>query len=361
MQNVNAYNHNNPNRQFTPGVPTPNTGRIVLGNEVIAMAQIRAAAAIALGNFGDDRARAALTQVITDRDPSFWKGYSDLYKGPAIIALGQIGDARAARLLCEVLTRKTQGLLNRQEDLKSPLRGYAAIALGLYGRPATDRNTPDRPGYADACRILGERFADTLETQEVRCACAMGLGITGRSENLVYLQAGSDKLRRDEELISGWAILARGMLHDMNIIEPARMLLAEDQKKPDMSGILARRAAVLGLGVLGSEQAIPILCKAWDLNYWVNREVAYSFAFLKATTVSEEMVREITVGRDMGAKAYFARCLGEVYTSERPARISLFTVGSNYTIKNLTLVPFQSLSNEFLYGYLIPAFGVEWR
>ena len=334
---------------------------ITLGYELTAVSQLRASAAIALGNFSDPAARQALMDAITFADIDLWKSYSDLYKGQAIMALGRIADRQGARLLADILQQRRIGTFPPLAA-NSPLRAYAALALGLYCRPADDQNSPEREGYAEICRMLGERYADNQETEEVRCASAMALGLTARTENLRYLQGGFSRLRPAEQLIGAYALLARGMLGDHNIIDLARNLLATDQQNPDMSGILARRAAVLGLSLLGSEEVIPILCKAWDLNYYVNREVAFSFACLGLTSVADVMVKELKTNPGIPERAYFARCLGELYTAERPARLALFNNGSNYTIKNQKMNSAQALANEFLYNYLIPSFGGDqWR
>ena len=56
-----------------------------------------------------------------------------------------------------------------------------------------------------------------------------------------------------------------------------------------------------------------------------------------------------------------ALVLGELFAAERPQRLAWFTNDSNYTMKNQRRLPYQMLTNEFLFGYLIPAFGEEWR
>ncbi len=128
----------------------------------------------------------------------------------------------------------------------------------------------------------------------------------------------------------------------------------------------AQRAAVLGLGVLGSEEAIPILIDAWGLSYYVNREVALSFSLLESYNVTEPLVKLLGESANPLEQAFAARCLGQLFTSTRPTpggpqKLNRLINGSNYTVKNMRMVRFQALANEFLFSYLIPSFGKDWR
>ena len=238
----------------------------------------------------------------------------------------------------------------------SPLRGYAAVALGLYARPVrTPQGLQNRPHYEKVRMALAKRLADRDEEQEVRSACALALGLTGRTENLKLFQKAEKTIGRSQEILIGYTLLARGMLGDANILEPAKKFLAVARDRTDAAGILARRAAVLGLGVLGRQEGIPTLIDAWDLSYYVNREVALAFSLCEVYGVTDPLVKLLNESDKPLAQAFAARCLGELFTSSRPQRLARVLNDSNYTMKNRKMLPFQMLANEFLFRYLIPA------
>lgn len=333
--------------------------QIVLGVERIYQGRLRASAAAALGRIDHDQSRRALRQALAQGDDD----YSDLHKGFAIMSLGQLGDPQALGLLAGLLRPTRDGRIRKTSaKLKSPLRGYAALALGLYARPVrTPQGLQDRPEYDNVCRALAERLADGNETMEVRSAAALALGLTGRSENLRLLQPASGTIQPQEEVLAGYVLLARGMLGDKNILSPAKRFLAVANDRLDTSGMLARRAAVLGLGVLGNEQGIPTLIDAWWLSYYVNREVPLAFSLCEAHAVTPALIAMVKNSKNGEEQAYAARCLGELLARARPRRLSRLIAGSNYAMKNLRMIRFQSLANEFLFVYLIPCFGEDWR
>ncbi|GAG51752.1 unnamed protein product, partial [marine sediment metagenome] len=137
----------------------------------------------------------------------------------------------------------------------------------------------------------------------------------------------------------------------------AKALLSRD--RTDMGGILGRRAAVVGLGLIGTREAVPILMAAWHLNHYVNREVALSFSLSRVPSVAEPLVK--LLNDKIGAEAFAAHCLGELFLTDRPGRLTRLIRNGNYMMKNERLMPYQRMANEFLYRYLIAAFGEEWR
>src|SRR5690606_19055043 len=154
-----------------------------------------------------------------------------------------------------------------QKYYSSPLRGYAAIGLGLYAqrnlqvipdeeafdteprgavrrpgtrpptsRPAEEAGEADpagggRPRFPVALAALSDRMLDPRELVETRTACALALGLTGRPEALPPLQALAKVVRPGDGTIPGYSplvgysLLARGMLRDHTIIEQARSFL----------------------------------------------------------------------------------------------------------------------------------------
>ena len=328
---------------------------VVIGEELIFAAKLRAAAAIALGRSDRREAVAGLVDVL--REPP--TPYNELPKGFAIMSLGQIGMKESLPVLLDVLGPADR---RNREAMESPLRGYAALALGLYARPySTPQGLTDRPAFDKALLRLAERLADPQETVEVRSACAVALGLARRTSGLRPLSLVGDKLSVREQLIGGYTLLGRGMLADHNILVPAQQLLLRTEDQPDMEGILARRAAVLGLGLCGADEAVPVLTEAWHLNYYVNREVIIALALHGSTGVGRMIIERIRESRDPQERAYLAAVLGELLARERPGRLTLLIRGTNYTFREEPRIPLQRLANGFLFDYLLPAFGEEWR
>jgi len=62
----------------------------------------------------------------------------------------------------------------------------------------TPQGPSDRPGTVKIIELLGGRLADGREELEVRTACALALGLTGRSDAIPVLRGTGDIGRRDE-------------------------------------------------------------------------------------------------------------------------------------------------------------------
>jgi HEAT repeat protein len=333
---------------------------ISVGIEQIYVASLRASAAIALRKFRTPGAAEALVASLAIRDD----GYVELFKAFAIMSLGQLGEPSALPPLTGYLARvHPSGKPKSLAELDSPLRGFAALALGLYARPREGPQGPfDQPDYDKVCQALAERLADLQEELEVRSACAMGLGLAARTENLRYLLKASESVRPADDLLAGYILLARAMLSDRNIIALTKKFLDPSRpERKETSGILARRAAVMGLAVLDTEEVIPTLLDAWHLTYYVNREVAVALGILRAYNVTDPLVKLLETSPNPLEQAFAARCLGELFTEERPYRIRWLINDSNYTMRNERMIPYQSVANEFLYEYLIPCFGDRWK
>jgi HEAT repeat protein len=348
-------------RDFGPnglGRTTPARLAIRVGAEKVYLTILRTSAAIALGHYRDPAATKALVDSLAVRDD----GYAQTFKGFVLLSLAETSDPACLPPLMDYLGRThLGGKAKSVPDLGSPLRGYAALALGLYSRPrAAPLQAGDPQDYDKVCQALGERLADTAEELEVRTACAMGLGLTARTENLRYLQKATETIRPADDLLGGYVLLARAMLGDRNIIPLAKKYLDAASEKKDTGGILARRATVLGLAMLDSQDVIPTLLDAWHLTYHVNREVAVALGLLAAYNVTEPLARLMETSPNPLEQAFAARCLGELFLAERPQRLRWLLNGSNYTLRNERMIPYQAVANEFLYEYLIPYFGDEW-
>jgi len=328
---------------------------LIVGLERIYMSRLRASAAIALGQIAQAASRRALVRALALEDD----GYGEPYKSMAMLSLGRIGDARSMGPIVEILSPRTPGGAGKTDERRnSPMRGAAAIALGLWaGRAKADA---DLRAADKLCRLLGERMADRRETMEVRSAAAMALGLTRRAESLEVLRRAGRSVGPGDDPLIGYTMLARAMLSDASIVPAAGRFLtvANDRRTP--AGILSRRAAVLALGTLGSREAVPVLKKAWALNYYVNREVAVALALCGAYSACEGLLKLLGDSGGAREQAFAARCLGELFASPPSQRLRRLLAGSNYTMKNKRLTPLQALANEFLFTYLIRSFGETW-
>lgn len=332
---------------------------INLGVEPIFQADLRASAAIALGRIDTPVSRSALRKVLEKKDDE----YSDAYKSMAIMSLGQLGDADALPALVELLRPTApRGVVIPKERLQTPLRGFAALALGLYARPVkASQGVVNRKGYDKVCLLLAKRLADVKEQQDFRAACALALGLSGRTENLKYLQAVSKTVDGRDDLLIGYVILSRGMLGDKTILEPAKAFLTVANNKTDRNGILGRRAAVLGVGLTRSRKAIPLLANCWDLSYHVDREMALAMSFCRGFEATERLVAVMNGTTKPKAKALAGRCLGELFMKERPSRLARLSNGSNYMMRTPRLTSYRAMANEFLYTYLLAPSTDEWK
>ncbi|MDY7011764.1 MAG: HEAT repeat domain-containing protein [Planctomycetota bacterium] len=340
--------------------------RINLGVEPIMQANLRASAAIALGRIDSPVSRSALRKVLAEKkDYDDEYDCSDMYKSMAIMSLGRLGDTRALPALVE-LVRPTapRGVLIPKERLRSPLRGFAALALGLYARPVkTPQSEGDvnRKGYDKISLLLANRLVDVKEEQDFRAACALALGLIGRTENLKYLQPAVKTVGDRDDLLIGYVMLARGMLGDKTILEPAEKYLAMSNNRTDRNGVLGRRAAVLSLGLTGSHQAVPVLENCWDLDYHVYRETALAMSLCRGFGATERLVKAMKEASKPKAGALAARCLGELHARVRPSRLARMSNGSNYMMRTPRLMFYRAIANEFLYTYLLAPSPKEWK
>ena len=341
-----------------------------LGVEPFVMANLRASAAIALGRMDSSISQPVLRRVLAEKEEKKDEKDFDcfdssvLYKSMAIMFLGRSGDVEAVPALVE-LVRPTapRGVIVSRKRLRSPLRGFAALALGLYARPIpSPGGDQDRQGYDKICQLLAERVADAGEEQEFRAACALALGLSGRNENLGYLDSAEKTIGDRDDLLIGYVILARGMLGDKTVLELAKAFLALKNNRTDRNGILGRRAAVLGVGLTGSPEAVAILNQCWHLGYHVARETALAMTFCQGFNAAEYLTSMMKSAPKAEMKALAARCLGELFTKERPSRLTARLVnGSNYEMRIPRLTYYRALANEFLFTYLLAPSADEWE
>jgi HEAT repeat protein len=347
-----------------------------LGIEEIYLGQMRAAAAIALGHINSPESRRALMLAIQQTGDEFgghWNDvnalaraheFSDLHKGMAIMSLGRIADPASLDLLIATLGGNIVTKIGKtpNELVDSPLRGYAALALGMYARPVdTPQGPQDRPGFDKVCELLASCAANPNETAEVRCACTLGLGLTGRTANLRFFGSITETAGRLNDVThAGFDLMARAMLGDRKIIEPARQLLARPEVPDSVADVVGRRAVILALGLHGAQEIIPVLNAAWHQSYHVNREVSVAMCLCRGYSATDALVDLVENGPTPLAQVFGARCLADLFMKEESSRIARLLNTSNYAMANRTNLFLQGVANEFLFHWLIPAFGETW-
>lgn len=348
-----------------PGQPKPDVKRqrIEVGEELIQLAWLRTSAAIALGRLNNPEAGEALFRFVDA--PATEDAYLLAPKGLAIMALAEYPSERTRDRFIALLGKTDRdGKMVLDAPRDSPLRGFAALALGLYARPYdTPQGPADRPGSDWALTTLAERLEDEREEPEVRTACALSLGLAQRTAVLPILHRvmteGDFDLQQEQPIV-GYLLLGRALAGDNSVPEAAGRFLAT-RDDPTMSGILARRAAVLALGMTRSPAAVPLLTKAWHLNHYVNREVIVALRLIGAANAAAPVIDRLRVTDDEEERAYMAQVIGELFEPRHPPALLSLTAGGNYTARNDRLLPLQKLSNGFLFEYLIPSsFGENW-
>jgi HEAT repeat protein len=364
LQRYKQYQSTNPNAP-PPEKQRPLAARtpMLFGEEEIFMANLRSSAAVALGHVNRDEARDALLQFLEPNQ----NDYLFAPRGFAVMATTPYANDQTRDRLIFLLGKKDQqGKMVRDGPPEDPTRGFAALALGMYAAPYDTPSGPaDRPGYDQALITLAERLDDQQDTMETRCACAVGLGLSRRTEVLPPLIKVMQKLnlrqRSPDELLFGFILLGRALAGDRNLIEPATGLLVRQGDETSMQGILARRASVLALGVMRSGAVVPILTQAWHLNYWVNHEVIVALKLVGATGSARPIMDRLRDSKDPREQAYMAKALGELLAKEQPTRLTRLMAETNFTVRNDPVEPIKELANEFLFGYLIPSFGEAFR
>ena len=127
--------------------------------------------------------------------------------------------------------------------------------------------------------------------------------------------------------------------------------------------LLGSRAAVLGLGLTGSREAVPVLEEAMTRNDYLADEAMLAMSLAGAYHTSEKLIELMKDSDDTKTRAKAARYLGELFAQPRPERLSRLINGSNYRMIVPRMIPYRTLANEFLYEFLLPRFTFEnaWK
>lgn len=333
--------------------PTP-VG-IVIGIEAIYAARLRCAAIIALATVEQPGSVTTLWAVLNERRDDD----NELARGLAALGLGRLGATDAMGDLVTILeaNRAKQGHL--KDAIESPVRGFAALGLGIYARPiAGAQGGGDRPGWDQAAQVLAGRVADPREMMEVRCAAAVALGLTGRSEVLPIIADATRHVTDRDLPLAGYAIMARAMLGDAAVATPAQRLLDAGRASDPTTDLLGRRAAVLAVGIAGTREGLPVLASAWNEPWWVNREVILALGLGGATAVADEVIPRLDAASPW-ERAFMAESLGRLFAAW-PDPASRFVVDSAFTMRDRLMGPFRAEAAPFLYDHLVPALGGSW-
>ncbi len=361
-----------PQQRRQPGAPEWHV--VPVGLEEIFLGHFRAAAAVALGRIDDPRARAALVQALAQdgrewgalsQDPNALARihqFSELHKAMAIMSLGRNGDESGLQALLATLAGQIPNIAGYPpERLKdSPLRAYAALALGIYARPvAKDDQQLDRAGWDRACRALAERLQDATELPDVRTAAALALGLASRPQNLKTLQA-IDVRKEPDMMLAGHLLLARAMLADAGVPALAEALLLRERPDGTVGDTLGRRAAVLAMGVLGGPDVVLVLKWAHGQPGPVREEVGRALALGKGFNAAEELIETVRNGQDAKGRAVAARWLGQLLMKEDRDPLSQLIRDSVYALRDDASQPVRDMAGEFL-GRLVPTFQLASR
>ncbi len=333
---------------------------VVVGIEQIYQQYLRTAAAIALEHAPAELAVPALQVLIEERDDD--DRYNILPKCFAALSLGRSAAPRSLPVLLAIVDARSERHAKTQEQLESPMRGFAALGLGFYAQPTqTEQGPYDRPGYDKAYQMLVDRLADDREQLEVRAACAVALGLSQRGQALQPLILLCQKLDPANDcLLIGYILLARAMLGDQNVLDPAVKMLSLPAYRDQTMDMLARRSTILAIGVYGGDDAIPWLTKAWHESYYVNREVILALSLCGAPGVSGVVVPILLNSQNAEERAYMAMVIGELFVEHRPEPLNRFLIDSNFPMRDQAQRPYRTLVNEFLYDYLLEDFDQPW-
>jgi HEAT repeat protein len=159
-------------------------------------------------------------------------------RGAMCIALGLLRDLEAGALLANIL---------RDKGVDPPLRGIAALSLGLLGDPAATE--PVREALA--------------ENGNLRVDAATAAGLL-RDDRAVTILVGILEDPKASQFALGSAAAALGRIRDQRSVQPLARILRDEAKYPP----LTRALACVALGQIGDRSRVPVLARiSQDVNY----------------------------------------------------------------------------------------------
>jgi hypothetical protein len=348
----------------------------------------RVSASLALG-MGPENGKAIASGSVLARNAllrnfsAFLDQGGPAYSGASIVSFALATAERDAYLLRNVLDMGTDpfiGLVNP----KSPMRGFAALGLGLYmagggpsriatrpiggvATPGFDLNLPD---YLDINETLAQRYNNVQESPDLRAACALALGLSGDPANVRRLLEGANKIGRNDQLLLGYTTLALGLLGEKSAMNAAGPMLGAAAGKIDVEAVatrgvaqpgapaargaaaaaattapaweevrvpqggpalmaaFGRRAALAGVAMLGDPKSEAMFAGAWARDGATVQDVARVIGWTKAYRLADPLSE--LVARDKKGAAEAAMSLGWVFDTDRPSRLSRLVTGNNY-------------------------------
>lgn len=231
-------------------------------------------------------------------------------------------------------------------------RCYAAISAGLLVHRIDELSGDARARHAledeafgpgDLDKIRGDLLDSLIgplrspgEKSYTRAACALGLGLSGDKKQIPHLVQVMKNLRKQDEAIFGYIALSLGMLGDQQLPLRLKGYLGPAKKVLDVKAIInkgfdteysyeqrmSRRAAVMGLGALGNQNATPLLIGEWGKDSWVSLEVARALGALKDRTIAQDLTALVYQQQNDLAAEVAAYALGDLYDDDYPSRLS---------------------------------------
>ncbi len=346
-------------------------------------------------------------------DLSWSHGSSALESGSfelrfGLIPLGRLGHERHARLLVDVLNGVHTTWRNDRRKASDPSRGFAAVALGIYLRRQGDgdpRINLDRRKGHDGQRAhvrrsgtlwlvqdaLARTARNVREPPDLRAACVLALGLGGNAQGVAEsIKSAPNSLRGAESLVAGYAVLALGMLGDLDAIGLAGRMLPKPITHVDVDWIrqnrlgeevsigdvIALRAAVLGLGCLGRRDGIGLLHAQFGRDPTTSMELIRSLRWCGDDSIGDVLVNLLDEPDDnqelTSVRLLSAWALGEsLDPNEDPRLHAALLKDCNLTLpassafvqnrmKQSAIYRYRCYSNEFLFLRLIPL-GSEMR
>lgn len=305
-------------------------------------------------------------------------------RGPAALALamqtdGRFGLSDNLRTLESLLDGKTKttelryprderGKIDRDaapvlvekviEQQEHPARGYAAVAMGLLmqrmdpGAKLGQENPLVLVSKAQAANVMGDlsrpllkALGNTHELTDVRCAAAIGLGLSGQQQFRAPLLAALKKLRPGEEALYGYIVEALAMLDDPSVPKLVSTYLEQVDEIRSDNDQLARRA--LASALIFSTHTTPddvdeLVESAWSADPYVGIALAKASAVRGGGKLFSYMLKQADDAHYAGAATV---SLAEMVDVQTPWRLSSLTEDMNYTQDYRT--PLQVITNYY--------------
>jgi hypothetical protein len=200
------------------------------------------------------------------------------------------------------LPMQSSRTMDLQRFMQFASRPMAAVGLGLMLRRSGDGllgaggvSAETGASLPDAAGNLANQMQLATETMDLRCACALAIGLS-------QIATGKDRLKgilrnnqSGEEELLGYTLLALGMLGDPQTVDlaadalgpgstqfTAEMIIDNERRRGlalmPMEELLTRRAIVDGLAALGDPRALPVLLDQWGRDEALTLDTARAIA-----------------------------------------------------------------------------------